>query len=167
LGRFLGFTTRIINPDRIINQVTGKESIFENSPFDERTKMILSKSKVPVGVFIDKGLEKLDRIFIPIQSDQDEFLLNYAQKLINNSESQITIVDLNGVIKDSLKMKEVIRAIEQNAPNHIQLVNYKSIESENFNNYDLMLSSVENWKSLIDSKNSWTAELPSCLILSA
>jgi hypothetical protein len=167
LGRFLGFTTRIINPDRIINQVTGKESIFENSPFDERTKMILLKSKVPVGVFIDKGLEKLDRIFIPIQSEQDEFLLNYAQKLINNSESQITIVDLNGVIKDSLKIKEVIRAIEQNASNHIQLVNYKSIESENFNNYDLMLSSVENWKSLIDSKNSWTAELPSCLILSA
>jgi len=167
LGRFLGFTTRIINPDRIINQVTGKESIFENSPFDERTKMILSKSKVPVGVFIDKGLEKLDRIFIPIQSDQDDFLLNYAQKLINNSESQITIVDLNGVIKDSLKMKEVIRAIEQNASNHIQLVSYKSIESENFNNYDLMLSSVENWKSLIDSKNSWTAELPSCLILNA
>ena len=167
LGRFLGFTTRIINPDRIINQVTGKESIFENSPFDERTKMILSKSKVPVGVFIDKGLEKLNRIFIPIQSDQDDFLLNYAQKLINNSESQITIVDLNGVIKDSLKMKEVIRAIEQNASNHIQLVSYKLIESENFNNYDLMLSSVENWKSLIDSKNSWTAELPSCLILNA
>jgi len=167
LGRFLGFTTRIINPDRIINQVTGKEGIFENSPFDERTKTILLKSKVPVGVFIDKGLEKLDRIFIPIHSEQDDFLLNYAQKLINNSESQITIVDLNGVIKESLKMKEAIRAIEQNASNHIQLVNYKSIESENFDNYDLMLSSVENWKSLIDSKNSWTAELPSCLILNA
>jgi Kef-type K+ transport system membrane component KefB len=167
LGRFLGFTTRIINPDRIINQVTGKEGIFENSPFDERTKLILAKSKIPVGVFIDKGLEKLDRILMPIHSEQDAFLLNYAQKLINNSESQITVIDINGTVKDSFVLKETIRAIEQNASNHIQLISSKSIENENFNNYDLMLISNENWKSLIDEKNNWLPELPSCLILNA
>jgi hypothetical protein len=167
LGRFLGFTTRIINPDRIINQVTGKESIFENSPFDERTKLILAKSKVPVGVFIDKGLEKLDRILLPIHAEQDAFLLNYAQKLINNSESQITIIDMGGTVKDSFVLKETIRAIEQNASNHIQLISSKSIENQNFSHYDLMLISNENWKSLIDSKDSWVSELPSCLILNA
>lgn len=167
LGRFLGFTTRIINPDRIINQVTGKESIFENSPFDERTKLILAKSKVPVGVFIDKGLEKLDRILLPIHAEQDAFLLNYAQKLINNSESQITIVDMGGTVKDSFVLKETIRAIEQNASNHIQLISSKSIENQNFSHYDLMLISNENWKGLIDSKDSWVSELPSCLILNA
>lgn len=167
LGRFLGFTTRIINPDRIINQVTGKESIFENSPFDERTKLILAKSKVPVGVFIDKGLEKMERIIMPFHSEQDAFLLNYAQKLINNSESQISIIDKDGVIKDSLLLKETIRAIEQNASNHIQLISSKSLENENFSHYDLMLISNEHWKSLIDSKDSWVSELPSCLILNA
>ncbi|NBX81461.1 MAG: cation/H(+) antiporter [Flavobacteriales bacterium] len=167
LGRFLGFTTRIINPDRIINQVTGRESIFENSPFDERTKSILAKSKVPVGVFIDKGLEKLDRILMPIHAEQDAFLLNYAQKLINNSESQITIIDMGGTVKDSFVLKETIRAIEQNASNHIQLISSKSIENENFSHYDLMLISNENWKGLIDSKDSWVSELPSCLILNA
>lgn len=167
LGRFLGFTTRIINPDRIINQVTGKESIFENSPFDERTKLILAKSKVPVGVFIDKGLEKMERIIMPFHSEQDAFLLNYAQKLINNSESQITIIDMGGTVKDSFVLKETIRAIEQNASNHIQLISSKSIENENFSHYDLMLISNENWKGLIDSKDSWVSELPSCLILNA
>ncbi len=167
LGRFLGFTTRIINPDRIINQVTGRESIFENSPFDERTKSILAKSKVPVGVFIDKGLEKLDRILMPIHAEQDAFLLNYAQKLINNSESQITLIDMGGTVKDSFVLKETIRAIEQNASNHIQLISSKSIENENFSHYDLMLISNDNWKGLIDSKDSWVSELPSCLILNA
>jgi hypothetical protein len=37
LGKVIGFTTRIINPDRLIDKFTGKEGLFENSPFDERT----------------------------------------------------------------------------------------------------------------------------------
>jgi Kef-type K+ transport system membrane component KefB len=40
LGKVIGFTTRIINPDRLIDKFTGKEGLFENSPFDERTRQI-------------------------------------------------------------------------------------------------------------------------------
>jgi len=36
-----------------------KEGLFENSPVDERTKNIISKSKAPVGVLIDKKFLKL------------------------------------------------------------------------------------------------------------
>ena len=32
LGKILGFTTRIINPEKLLNQVTGKENLFENGP---------------------------------------------------------------------------------------------------------------------------------------
>src|SRR5690606_18178030 len=63
LGKILGFTTKIINPDRLIDQVTGRDSIFENSPFDERTRLITSRSTVPVGVLLDKKLEHLDHVF--------------------------------------------------------------------------------------------------------
>ncbi|MEY4085707.1 MAG: hypothetical protein RL074_1494 [Bacteroidota bacterium] len=31
LGKVIGFTTRIINPDRLIDKFTGKEGLFENS----------------------------------------------------------------------------------------------------------------------------------------
>jgi len=33
LGRILGFTAKIINPERLLDQVTGKENIFEEAPF--------------------------------------------------------------------------------------------------------------------------------------
>ena len=66
LGKILGFTTRIINPDRLLHQVRGKGHLSDNSSFDERTRQILSKSNVPVGVLVDKGLEKIEKVFIPI-----------------------------------------------------------------------------------------------------
>jgi Kef-type K+ transport system membrane component KefB len=57
LGKVIGFTTRIINPDRLIDKFTGKEGLFENSPFDERTRQIISKTKMPLGILIDKDLQ--------------------------------------------------------------------------------------------------------------
>ncbi len=66
LGKMLGFTARIINPNRFINKVTGKEKLFENTPLDERTQLILSKTEVPVGMFIDKSLSIIRRVFIPV-----------------------------------------------------------------------------------------------------
>jgi hypothetical protein len=113
LGKILGFTTRFINPEKIINQVTGKESLFENSPFDESTRIIVNKSKVPVGILIDKDFSQVDSVFIPIFSPNDFFLIDFAQKLINNSGSQIFILDITEHIKNDLTIKEKIRSLEQ------------------------------------------------------
>jgi len=52
LGKVIGFTTRIINPERLMDKFTGKEGLFANSPFDERTRQILLKAKMPVGILI-------------------------------------------------------------------------------------------------------------------
>ncbi len=165
LGKILGFTTRIINPEKILNQVTGKESMFDNSPFDERTKNIINKAKVPVGVLIDKDFKKAEKVFIPVFLNNDTFLIQFAQKLINNSESQISILDVGGQIKNMPELKEKIRAIEQKAPNHIYLLNDKIIDKEFLSNQDLMIVSFESWKKLVESKSLWLSEIPSTLII--
>jgi hypothetical protein len=38
------FTTRIINPDRLIDKFTGKEGLFENSPLKEPDKSLLKQN---------------------------------------------------------------------------------------------------------------------------
>ncbi len=165
LGKILGFTTRFINPEKLLNQVTGKESLFENSPFDERTKNIINKSKVPVGILIDKDFSNAETVFIPVFSENDTFLIQFAQKLINNSESQITIFDVNGHIKKNPELKEKVRSLEQKAPNHINLVNKINIDKEFLERQNLMIVSIESWKKLIDSKNLWLSDIPSTLIV--
>jgi hypothetical protein len=165
LGKILGFTTRIINPEKLINQVTGKEGFFENSPFDERTKLILSQSNVPVGVLIDKGLKDFNKVFIPIFTEKDAFLIKYAQKLIKNSGSQITVLDANGFIKNHAEIKESIRAIEQTAANHITLLNERVIEKDFIKKQNLMIISNDSWKKLVESKSLWLSDIPSSLII--
>jgi len=165
LGKILGFTTRFINPEKLLNQVTGKESLFENSPFDDKTKNILNKSKVPVGVLIDKNFTSVETVFIPVFSDKDVFLIHFAQKLIHNSESQITLLDVGGHIQNHPELKEKIRAIEHRAPNHIQVLSERILEKNFLNEQKLMLVSLESWKELVDSKSIWLSEIPSTLIL--
>lgn len=165
LGKILGFTTRIINPEKILNQVTGKENLFENSPFDERTRLILNKSKVNVGILIDKNYSDSKHIFIPLFSDSDLFLFEYAQKLIANSESQVTVLDGKNQIQKNLELKEKIRAIEQFAPNHIQLIHDRKIDKDFLSQHSLMLISIESWKKLIDTKSLWLSSIPSTLVI--
>ncbi len=165
LGKILGFTTRIINPDRLLNQVTRKESLFENSPFDERTRSIIAKSKISVGVLIDKGFSKMNTIFVPIITPNDTFLIQFAQKLINSSGSQISFIDVHDEIDKNVEIKESIHAIEQATPTYINRMNEQSIDSEFIKQQNLMLISAESWKYLIDTKSDWLTNLPSTLII--
>jgi hypothetical protein len=166
LGKILGFTTKIINPEKLINQVTGKENIFENSPFDDSTRAILGKSDASVGILVDKNFNKMDRVFIPILDENDISLIRFAQKMIKNSGAQITVIDAGGEIKNNSEIKELIRTIEQFAPNHIHLMKERIIDKEFLKLNDLMVVSAGSWKKLIETKSVWLSDIPSVLILS-
>jgi Kef-type K+ transport system membrane component KefB len=165
LGKILGFTTRIMTPDRILNSLAGKENIFEESIFDDRTRQILMKSEVPVGILVDKKFSKADIVFVPIFDKSDAFLITYAQKLIRNNEAQITVLDSTGLIKNNSDIKEMIRAIEQQAPNHISIMNKQKIEKEFLLQQDLMLVSLNSWKRLVETRSLWLSNTPSTLII--
>ncbi|WP_291097236.1 MULTISPECIES: cation:proton antiporter [unclassified Flavobacterium] len=165
LGKVLGFTTRIVNPDRLIDKFTGKEGLFENSPFDERTRKIISKTKTPLGILIDKGLQKVNQGFIPIFSSEDSFLIDYAQKLIYNNNSKIIVLDVNGHVNTNFVLKSAINSLEQKYPNNITIINDKIIKKELLAKQDLMIISIESWKALVDSSSIWLSGVPSVLII--
>jgi len=163
LGRILGFTTRIIGPER----VHAKKSIdkwFDKLPFEESTRLVLSKSEVPVGILLDKNLVKTDHVFIPVFENGDAYLISYAQKLISNTGTQVTVFDVAGSIKDT-ELKETIRAIEQIAPNHINLIKDQEFEVSLLQNQDLVIISIASWKKLFESHSKWLTTFPSVLII--
>jgi Kef-type K+ transport system membrane component KefB len=165
LGKVLGFTTRIMNPDRLIDKFTGKEGLFENSPFDERTRQIIAKTKTPLGILIDKDLHQVNQVIIPIFSPDDTFLLDYAQKLIYNNDSKIMILDVNGNSSTNFVLKSAITSLEQKYPQNITLIDDKIVKKEFIAKLDLLIISVESWKLLLDKYSIWLRRVPSVLIL--
>jgi Kef-type K+ transport system membrane component KefB len=165
LGKVIGFTTRIINPDRLIDKFTGKEGLFENSPFDERTRQIVAKTKMPLGILIDKEFQDIDQVFIPIFKSDDSFLIDYAQKLIYNNNSTITILDVKGHAKNNFVIQSAVTSLEQIHPNNLAIVTDKVVSLPFLEKQDLMLISLESWKSLLDSDSDWLIGVPSVLII--
>lgn len=166
LGKMLGFTTKIINPDVLINQVTGKDNIFNNYALDLKTQLILSKTDIPVGVLIDKGLENINYIVIPIFSEKDIAVLCFVQKIIKNSGAQVTFIDLSVTMNTSVQLKELIKRIELFAPNHISLIRSHTIASDILAVQDLVMISDSAWKKAFEHKCEWLSCLPSVLIIS-
>ena len=165
LGKVLGFTTRIINPDRLIDKFTGKEGLFENSPFDERTRQIIAKTKTPLGILIDKDLNQVNQVVIPIFGSEDTFLLDYAQKLIYNNGSQIMILDVNENINTNFVLKSAVNSLQQSYPQKVSVIDNKIIKKDFLTKLDLMIISVESWKILLDKHSIWLRRVPSVLIL--
>jgi Kef-type K+ transport system membrane component KefB len=165
LGKVLGFTSRIINPDRLLDKFTGKEGLFENSPFDERTRLIISKTKTPLGILIDKDLQKVESVLVSVFSIGDVFLIDYAQKLIYNNNSQVTILDNLSKKKNNFIVENALVAIEEKHANNISFLNLEEMSKPLLLQQDLMIFSLETWKKLVDEEVSWLTDIPSVLII--
>ena len=165
LGKVLGFTTSIMSPERLKNKLTGKEKLFDKSHFDERTREILVGSNIPVGILIEKKLTKIERVIIPFLTESDVQLVNYFQKLINNAEARITLVDINGYIQTNEELNERLKLISEYVPEHLEVLKEWEIEKKLINTYDLMMVSIESWESLVVEDEEWLNNAPSTLII--
>ncbi len=165
LGKVIGFTTRIINPDRLIDKFKGKEGLFENSPFDERTRQIVAKTKTPLGILIDNDFEQMDHVFVPILKSDDAVLMDYVQKMIYNNNSKIHLVDSNGFVKNNFVIQSTVVTLLQKYPNNISVISDKEMNTSFIKQQDLMLISLESWKSVMDTAADWLVDIPSVLII--
>lgn len=166
LGRILGFTTRIIDPERLIDQVSGKDNLFENSPFDDNTRLILAKSNIPVGVFIDKDLEAIRNVFIPDVAAGDAFVMKYAQQLVKNNNAFVTVKATARQVRRQL----VAHKMESNEPDipvrdYFTAMDKNPVDKVFLGGQDLMLVSAKGWKKLIKEKPGWLPDIPSTLVI--
>jgi hypothetical protein len=165
LGRVIGIFTKIINPGRLFDSLTGKEKLFGRNILDDQKRMLIKSIKIPLGIFINNNYTKIETVIIPVYSPSDSFILLYVQKLIENSQIRITIFDPEGIIGQHSEINNLYQFIEQPA------INYTKSEYKNnhdrifFKNHDLMLISLFSWDKAIEMKSNWLTDFPSVLII--
>jgi Kef-type K+ transport system membrane component KefB len=165
LGRMVGIGRRIIDPERLFDTLTGKESLFERTEFEDRVRLILRESRIPVGIYVEKNFEKLDHVVVPFFGLGDSFLLTYAQKLVYNQGAQVTLLDVGDVFGQSPEMLATVRALEQASPDKLKLQVTPDPARTFPEGQDLMLISIESWKRAVEKQSTWLAAAPSSLIM--
>lgn len=137
---------------------TRAKKMMEYSLFDDRIRNILLKTKIPVGIFINRHFENADKIFIPIYSSKDLFLLQYAEKGLGNEMSRIVIFDIKDTIKANSEFQdEILRLQQQTAPDRISLIKSGSLyDAEFMKQFDLMLISIDGWYEMEKTKRKST-----------
>jgi Kef-type K+ transport system membrane component KefB len=165
LGKILGFTTRIINPERLYETITGKEKLFDADLFDERIKNIVKSTRIPVGIFMQKGSPPFNKILIPIFSISDSFILIYAQKLMQHNQSFISVADVNGVIRQNPELQSTLQSVAQTAPGLFSLHEGIGLTPALLRESDLLLVSYDQWKLAVEAENEWLSHTPSVLII--
>lgn len=166
LGRILGFTTKVINPEKLYETITGKDNLFATGYFDERTKNIIRKVDIPTGILIDKGFPlSIERVVVSLHTPSDSFLLLYLQKFIQNSEVLMTLLDMNDVIKTNTELKEAVRAIAHSAPKQLAVIRGAETMGITFGSFDLLLVSLPTWKAWIQTDNGLMKDAPTTLVL--
>ncbi len=145
----------------MIDTISGKEKLFEEYYFDERVKNICKSTQIPVGILIDKGMQNLEKVFVPIISEGDDFLLFYAQKLIQNNASQITCW------KKALNtdMDNSIKELQLSEPENFSIIDQTFSPETILQEQNLVIISIETWKKLIDEEDKLLAHFSSVLII--
>jgi len=169
LGRLLGFSNRLIHIPNFLLTKFGNQKKWSKmltAPFDEGTRTIVSKSDMPVGIFIDKGSIGMRNIFVPILSEEDIFVGGFMQRLAENSYVRITLWDAIGLMDSSMEFTKAVRAIKGINPYLFQLWNRNiPVDSDILNKQDLILISLNSWKELDDKNPKLLKDTPSMLVL--
>ncbi|MET0464409.1 MAG: cation:proton antiporter [Chitinophagaceae bacterium] len=161
LGRILGLTTRIINPERLLDTITGKEKLFESTAFDETVKNIMRNTTVPVGVYLDKGLQDLKRVHVFLSSSEDAFLVAHAKQLIYQQEVHIHVIDKAGLQQDD-SGKHLSSILKMLTPGPVTIEQQLAVQDPS---QELLLISTEAWKNAVDNSAYWLSAAPSVLVM--
>jgi Kef-type K+ transport system membrane component KefB len=167
LGRVIDFTTKIINPTNLYYRVIGKKKIRHDSAFDERTRAILSKTEVPVGIFIDKKLVSIQRVFILISKTDDVFLLKYARMLVRNEGVLVSVYFPEVSIFEGMINNSELNGYQSKALDQFEILTNVEIREDLLKMYDLMLVSIEHWTRMVENQHKWLLNIPSVLILTS
>ncbi|MFZ1694058.1 MAG: cation:proton antiporter [Flavobacteriales bacterium] len=166
LGDLLGFTTRVIDPSKLISTLTGKESLLPtDDQLDPKVRQLIEEAQCSVGVFMDKGFTQADRILLPLGAPGDLFLLHYAERLLQSEGRHLTLLDVTGLTQRDPSFRNGAQQLQQVAGDRIEVMQGRALDAQLLAQHDLLLTSYKGWSRAAETREPWLFEVPSTLII--
>ena len=166
LGDLLGFTTRALDPSKLIGSLTGQTSLMPaDDQLDERVRQFIEGAQCSVGIFMDKGYTRPDRILLPLFAPGDLFLFNYAERFMRNVNARVTVLDVAGLTAREPSFHAEAQRLAQNSPDRLMIVDRRVVDHALLDRHSLLLTSYASWTRLAESRSLWLSSVPSTLIL--
>jgi Kef-type K+ transport system membrane component KefB/nucleotide-binding universal stress UspA family protein len=166
LGDLLGFTTRVIDPSKLIGSITGRESLLPtDDQIDPRVRQLIEDAQCSVGVFMDKGFSQAGNVLLLLGAPGDLFLLHYAERLLQGEARQLTVLDTTGLVHRDPSFRNGVQRLQQIAPERTNVVSNQSMSGEQLAGRDLLLTSYKGWSRAAEARAAWLSDVPSTLIL--
>lgn len=167
LGQFIGISRVLANSaNKFLRKLNDKfiDRPISISPFEDRTRYILSKVDTQVGIFIDRGVTEIQRVLVPILDEDDVFIGEFLEKIAENA--RITLWDKVELRSKSLDFVKPIDKLTKTNPYTFLLWNNNIlIDDKIFQQNDLIIISLRSWEVLKKKDAKLVETMPSTLIL--
>ncbi|MBL7953036.1 MAG: cation:proton antiporter [Flavobacteriales bacterium] len=166
LGDLLGFTSRALDPSKLIGSLTGQTSLMPaDDQLDERVRQFIEGAQCSVGIFMDKGFTTASHILLPIFAPGDLFLFNYAERFMRNVDAKVTILDAAGLTAREPSFHAEAQRLSRLAPDRLTILDRRIVDQSMLQRHTLLLISYPSWARLAESRSLWLSQVPSTLIV--
>lgn len=166
LGDLLGFTTRALDPSKLIGSLTGQASLMPaDDQLDERVRQFIEGAQCSVGIFMDKGFTTASHVLLPIFAPGDLFLFNYAERFMRNVDAKVTILDAAGLTSREPSFHSEAQRLSHLAQDRLTILDRRVVDQGLLQRHTLLLISYASWARLAESRSLWLTQVPSTLIL--
>ncbi|MDR3309569.1 MAG: cation:proton antiporter [Tannerella sp.] len=154
---------------RIVHVLSGKNTqkfiFYPGSLLKDKTKEFVSRSACSMGVFVNRGFIRAERILMVCNSASDLVLLSYVSNLQRATHGFVQILDRVSPTADD--SETVAAAIANYIKNAVEtaLPFEKNLTPNLLKNADLMIVSYDTWLILTKECNDSLQDMPSTLII--
>ncbi|MDD4969025.1 MAG: cation:proton antiporter [Paludibacter sp.] len=153
--------------NKIVNSISKQQTFFyPGTLIKDKTRYFIENSNCSVGVFINRGFEKITSTLVVLHDESDEFLLRYARRLLkNNSDITINIIDTNKLAATSELIRESIHELRKQFPAEVRVNKLTKLNSTILSKNSFMLISYHTWNLFSTSDKKELKNIPSTLII--
>ncbi|RYD97615.1 MAG: cation/H(+) antiporter [Sphingobacteriales bacterium] len=165
LGKILGFTSRIINLDKLYRSISRKPDVASWNVIDESIAAVADRLHIDFGILVPKKMAEINNVLIPFGGIGDIFLFQYMKNLVLSDKMSITIAATDANAIQSLE-NLISSKGWANIADKVTIVNIKTISRKEKTAVDLIIASLATWVGLVRANKGWASVESSSLIIS-